>query len=92
MLHGELLFRQRFAARLRYFFDHRFLLSGQRKRLRIIVDHNHVAVVGHERVERFDQMPRRAVHHRLERRVNVLCWTASPLFAARDKLELDNAL
>jgi hypothetical protein len=45
MLHAELLFRQRFAARLRYFFDHRCLLSGQRKRLRIIVDHNHVTVL-----------------------------------------------
>ena len=91
MLHAELLFRQRFAARLRYFFDHRFFFGSQRKRLRIIVDHDHVTVVGHERVERFDQMPRRTVHHRLERRVNVLCRTASPLFAARDQLELDHA-
>ena len=92
MLDGELLFRQRFTARLRYFFNHRFFFSSRRKRLRVIVDHDHVTVVGHERVERFDQMPRRAVHHRLERRVNVLCRTASPLFAARDKLELDHAL
>src|SRR4029453_3888434 len=91
MLYAELLFRQRFAARLRYFFDHRFLFSGQRKRLRIVVDHDYVTVLGHEWVERFDQMPRWTVHHRLERRVNVLRRTASPLFAARDKLEFDNA-
>src|SRR5262249_24761536 len=92
MLHAVLLFRQSFAARLRYFFDHRFLFSIQRKRLGIIVDHDHVTVLGHESVKRFDQMPRRAVYHRLERRVNILCWTASPLFAARYKLELDHAL
>ena len=91
MLDGELLFRQRFTARLRYFFNHCFFFSSRRKRLRIIVDHDYVTVVGHERVERFDQMPRRAVHHRLERGVNVLCRTASPLFAARHQLKLDNA-
>ena len=36
-------------------------------------------------------MPRRAVHHRLERGVNVLGRTASPFFAARHQLQLDHA-
>ena len=91
LLHAVLLFSQRFAARLRYFFDHRFLLISQRKRLRVIVDHDHITVVGNECVERFDQMPRRTVDHRLERRVNVLCRTATPFFAARNELELNHA-
>src|SRR2546430_1227271 len=73
MLDAELLFRLRFAAHFRYFFDHRFLFSSWRKRLRVIIDHDLVAIVGNKRVERFDQMPRRAVHHRLERGVNVFC-------------------
>src|SRR5262245_32274472 len=58
MLHTELFFRLRFAARLRYFFNHRLLFSSERKRLRVIVDHDHVAVLGYECVERLDQMPR----------------------------------
>ena len=91
MLDAELLFRLRFAAHFRYFFDHRFLFSSWRKRLRVIIDHDLVAIVGNKRVERFDQMPRRAVHHRLERGVNVFCRAATPFFATRYELQLDHA-
>ena len=91
MLHSELLLRLRFAPHFRHFFDHRFLFGAQRKRLRIIVDRDFVAVVGDERVERFHQMPRRAVHHRFERRMNVFGRTASPFFTARYQFQLDHA-
>ena len=67
--------------------DHRLLLRADRPRLRVIVDRDLVAVVRDERVQRLHQMPRRAVHHRLERGMNVLRRTASPLLAARDQLQ-----
>src|SRR5262249_18624745 len=59
VLHTVLLFRLRFATYFRYFFDHRLFFRTRRKRLRVIVDHDYVTAVGYERVERFDQMPRR---------------------------------
>src|SRR5205823_13905937 len=60
-----------FDAHLTHFFNHRFLFCAQRMRFWIIVDLNFIAVLGDKRVQRFDQMPRRTIHHRLERGVNV---------------------
>jgi hypothetical protein len=91
MLHAELFLRLRFAACSRHFLYHRFFFGAERKWLGIIVDRDLITVFRHERVERFDQMPRRTVHHRLQRRMNVLGWTASPFFATRYQLKLDYA-
>ena len=57
----------------------------------IIVDLNFIAVLGDKRVQRFDQMPRRTIHHRLERGVNVFGRSASPFFTARYEFQLNHA-
>ena len=69
-----------------------FSVVADRSRLRIIIDRDLVAVFGDERVQRFDQMPRRTIDHRFQRRMNVLRRAASPFFAARNQLQLDHAL
>ena len=82
MLHSVLLLRLRFTSHLRHFRDHRFLFCAERSRLWIIVDLDFVAVRRDERVERMNQMPRRAVDHRFEGRMNILGRTAAPFFPA----------
>src|SRR5207247_8810920 len=42
--------------------------------------------------ERFDEVPRRAVHPRLVAGMNVLAWPATPALPARDELAFDHPL
>src|SRR3546814_1893439 len=52
--------------------DHRLVLLAERRHLGVAIDGDRVAVVGHQRVQRLDQAPRRGVDHRSEEHTSEL--------------------
>ncbi len=93
MFHAELFLGHSLALPPRRFPDHGFLSRAQRARLLcVIIDSRRVAVRTNQRRQRLHQTPRRTVHARFIARMDIEFRAASPVLAARDQLQLNDAL